>query len=56
MHYLKLNWSHGQRDLVTNGFPTAMAFVDAALQRNQGVLIQYVLTSPLPHAPFSLHP
>ncbi|KAF8559257.1 hypothetical protein OG21DRAFT_1503162 [Imleria badia] len=39
MHYLKLSWSHGQRDLVTHGFPTAMAFVDAALQRNQGVLI-----------------
>ncbi|KAG6381344.1 phosphatases II [Boletus reticuloceps] len=39
MHYLKLTWSHGQRDLVTHGFPTAMAFVDAALQRNQGVLI-----------------
>ncbi|KAG8219961.1 phosphatases II [Butyriboletus roseoflavus] len=39
MHYLKLNWSHGQRDLVTDGFPTAMAFVDAALQRNQGILI-----------------
>ncbi|KAG9314525.1 phosphatases II [Chiua virens] len=42
MHYLHLNWSHGQRDLVTDGFPTAMAFVDIALQRNQGVLIQYV--------------
>ncbi|KAF9229495.1 hypothetical protein BS17DRAFT_771536 [Gyrodon lividus] len=39
MHYLKLEWSHGQRDLVTNGFPTAMAFVDAALERNEGVLI-----------------
>ena len=45
MHYLKLNWSHGQRDLVTDGFPTAMAFIDAAVQRNQGVLIQYVHTS-----------
>jgi tyrosine-protein phosphatase len=39
MHYLKLHWSHGQRDLVTHGFSSAMAFVDAALQRNQGVLI-----------------
>ncbi|KAH7883756.1 phosphatases II [Phlebopus sp. FC_14] len=39
MHYLKLQWSHGQRDLVTNGFPTAMTFVDAALERNEGVLI-----------------
>ncbi|KIJ21585.1 hypothetical protein PAXINDRAFT_64548 [Paxillus involutus ATCC 200175] len=39
MHYLKLDWSHGQRDLVTDGFPTAMAFVDAALDRNEGVLI-----------------
>lgn len=42
MHYLKLSWSHGQRDLVAHGFPTAMAFIDAALQRNQGILIQYV--------------
>ncbi|KIJ68251.1 hypothetical protein HYDPIDRAFT_106410 [Hydnomerulius pinastri MD-312] len=39
MHYLKLDWSHGQRDLVTEGFPTAMAFVDAALERDEGVLI-----------------
>ncbi|KAH7915364.1 phosphatases II [Hygrophoropsis aurantiaca] len=39
MHYLKLLWSHGQSDLVQEGFPTAMAFVDAALQRNEGVLI-----------------
>lgn len=51
MHYLKLSWSHGQRDLVTHGFPAAMAFVDAALQRNQGVLVQYVLSF---HARLSL--
>lgn len=42
MHYLKQQWSHGQRDLVTDGFPTAMAFVDAALERKEGVLIQCV--------------
>ncbi|KAF9240956.1 phosphatases II [Melanogaster broomeanus] len=35
----ELEWSHGQRDLVTTGFPTAMAFVDAALDRKEGVLI-----------------
>ena len=40
MHYLKLEWSHGQSDLVENGFPAAMAFVDAALEREEGVLIQ----------------
>ncbi|OJA12053.1 hypothetical protein AZE42_06695 [Rhizopogon vesiculosus] len=39
MHYLKLPWSHGQADLVQDGFPTAMAFIDAALQRHEGVLI-----------------
>ncbi|EGN96090.1 hypothetical protein SERLA73DRAFT_185626 [Serpula lacrymans var. lacrymans S7.3] len=39
MHYLKLMWSHGQSDLVNEGFPMAMAFVDAALERNEGVLI-----------------
>lgn len=40
MHYLKLDWSHGEADLVSKGFPLAMAFVDAALQREDGVLIQ----------------
>jgi len=40
MHYLKLEWSHGETDLVQNGFPSAMAFVDAALEREEGVLIQ----------------
>ncbi|KAG6333610.1 hypothetical protein ID866_5481 [Astraeus odoratus] len=39
MHYLKLQWSHGEKHLVNEGFPTAMAFVDAALARNEGVLI-----------------
>ncbi|KAI6044991.1 phosphatases II [Pisolithus marmoratus] len=39
IHYLKLQWSHGERHLVSEGFPTAMAFVDAALARNEGVLI-----------------
>lgn len=43
MHYLKLPWSHGQEDLVHKGFPTAMAFVDAALERHEGVLIQCVV-------------
>lgn len=42
MHYLKLPWSHGQADLVQEGFPIAMAFVDAALERHDGVLIQCV--------------
>lgn len=39
IHYLKLQWSHGERHLVSEGFPAAMAFVDAALARNEGVLI-----------------
>ncbi|KAG2023282.1 hypothetical protein CC2G_000952 [Coprinopsis cinerea AmutBmut pab1-1] len=39
MHYLKLQWSHGQQDLVNNGFQSAMAFVDAALARSEGVLV-----------------
>ncbi|OCH96477.1 hypothetical protein OBBRIDRAFT_718531 [Obba rivulosa] len=39
MHYLKLPWSHGQSDLVQEGFPAAMAFVDQALKRGDGVLI-----------------
>lgn len=44
MNYLKLNWSHGQSDLVQNGFNEAMAFVDAAQERREGVLIQCVLS------------
>lgn len=43
MHYLKLQWSHGQQDLVAEGFPAATAFTDAAIERGEGVLIQYVL-------------
>ncbi|OBZ79131.1 Tyrosine-protein phosphatase pmp1 [Grifola frondosa] len=39
MHYLKLHWSHGQSDLVHEGFPAAFAFVDKALERGDGVLI-----------------
>lgn len=44
MHYLKLQWSHGQQDLVEHGFREAMAFTDAALERGDGVLIQYVMS------------
>ncbi|KIL70652.1 hypothetical protein M378DRAFT_155592 [Amanita muscaria Koide BX008] len=39
MHYLKLSWSHGQQNLVNDGFRHAMSFVDAALERGDGVLI-----------------
>lgn len=39
MHYLKLQWSHGQQDLVERGFAEAMAFTDAAMERGDGVLI-----------------
>ncbi|KAG5718584.1 Tyrosine-protein phosphatase pmp1 [Termitomyces sp. T112] len=39
MHYLKLQWSHGQQDLVHVGFQAAMAFTDAALARREGILI-----------------
>ncbi|KAI9434130.1 hypothetical protein BJY52DRAFT_1198322 [Lactarius psammicola] len=39
LHYLKLQWSHGQSDLVQRGFPEAMAFVDQSLARGEGVLI-----------------
>lgn len=40
LYYLKLPWSHGQTDLVREGFPAAMAFVDKAIERGTGVLIQ----------------
>lgn len=40
MHYLKLQWSHGQKDLVNGGFQAGMAFIDAALARGDGVLVQ----------------
>ncbi|KAL5519037.1 hypothetical protein ACEPAH_720 [Sanghuangporus vaninii] len=39
MHYMKLSWSHGQPDLVKDGFITAMTFIDSALHRGDGVLI-----------------
>ncbi|KAF8203097.1 hypothetical protein BJ912DRAFT_942869 [Pholiota molesta] len=39
MHYLKLQWSHGQQNLVQDGFKDGMAFADAALQRGDGCLI-----------------
>jgi tyrosine-protein phosphatase len=42
MHYLKLQWSHGQHDLVDHGFKDGMAFADAALARGEGCLIQCV--------------
>lgn len=42
LHYLRLEWSHAQSDLVQRGFPEAMAFVDQSLARGEGVLIQYV--------------
>lgn len=45
MNYLKLHWSHGQQNLVDDGFKQAMAFTDAAMQRGDGVLIQYVFLS-----------
>ncbi|TDL28577.1 hypothetical protein BD410DRAFT_834652 [Rickenella mellea] len=39
MHYLKLPWSHGQSDLVADGFVSAMDFVDEAVDRGDGVLV-----------------
>ncbi|KDQ63814.1 hypothetical protein JAAARDRAFT_119951 [Jaapia argillacea MUCL 33604] len=39
MHYLKLPWSHGQSDLVREGFAEAMSFIDQSLERGDGVLI-----------------
>ncbi|PPR01612.1 hypothetical protein CVT24_005763 [Panaeolus cyanescens] len=39
MHYLKLQWSHGQQDLVNSGFKDGMQFADAALKRGEGCLI-----------------
>ncbi|PPQ89582.1 hypothetical protein CVT25_012327 [Psilocybe cyanescens] len=39
MHYLKLQWSHGQQNLVDQGFKAGMAFADAALNRGEGCLI-----------------
>ena len=48
MHYLKLPWSKGQANLVHEGFVEAMAFVDDALARGDGVLVQYVFILNLP--------
>jgi len=42
MHYLKLQWSHGQQNLVNDGFQEAMSFTDAAVERGDGILIQCV--------------
>ncbi len=47
LHYLKLQWSHAQSDLVQRGFPEAMAFIDQTLARGEGVLIQYVYHSSI---------
>jgi tyrosine-protein phosphatase len=49
MHYLKLPWSHGQPDLVNVGFLKAMEYIDAAVGRGDGVLIQYVSRRAFPH-------
>ena len=54
MHYLKLPWSHGQPELVKDGFVTAMAFVDSARQRGDGVLVQYVYLSLVSSSPNGL--
>ena len=43
MHYLQLQWSHGQQNLVNDGFQAGMAFTDAARNRGEGCLIQYVI-------------
>lgn len=40
IHYLKMPWSHGQADLVRSGFAEAMQFIDEALARHEGVLVQ----------------
>jgi hypothetical protein len=42
MYYLQLQWSHGQQNLVNDGFQAGMAFADAARNRGEGCLIQYV--------------
>ena len=40
MYYLQLQWSHGQQNLVNDGFQAGMAFADAARNRGEGCLIQ----------------
>jgi len=42
LHYLKLPWSHGQPDLVNVGLPVAFEFLDKAIARGDGILIQSV--------------
>jgi tyrosine-protein phosphatase MSG5 len=42
MHYLKLQWSHGQQNLVNDGFQAGITFADAARNRGEGCLIQCV--------------
>lgn len=42
LHYLHLQWSHGQNDLVEKGFIHGLAFIDRCLAANRNVLIQYV--------------
>ena len=42
MYYLQLQWSHGQQNLVNDGFQAGIAFADAARNRGEGCLIQYV--------------
>jgi hypothetical protein len=47
LSYLHLPWSHGQSDLVKQGFVDGMAFIDKYLAKNIGVLIQYVVDTNL---------
>lgn len=41
IRYLKMDWSHGQSNLIQEGFPIAMAFVDEVRKYGGGVLVQY---------------
>jgi tyrosine-protein phosphatase MSG5 len=38
--YLGLDWSHGEKNLVKDGFPAGFTFVDSARQNGGGVLVQ----------------
>jgi tyrosine-protein phosphatase len=40
LEYLKLNWSHGEKNLVKEGFPAGFAFVDSIREQGGGVLVQ----------------
>ena len=55
MYYLQLQWSHGQQNLVNDGFQAGMAFADAARNRGEGCLIQYVFLKLLRY-PFHSNP